>query len=94
MNFPPVEQLEGSYVWPRTLRRPQIPVKLVYLDLNHWIALAKALVGHRDGRRYEDVLSASIRAVEHGSAIFPISDTIYFEVSKIGPYRQRRSFLP
>ncbi|MPZ93218.1 MAG: hypothetical protein GEU68_16670 [Actinobacteria bacterium] len=85
-----MDHLEGSYVWPHTLRRPQPPPKLVYLDLNHWIALAKALVGHRDGRTHEDVLSACIRAVERGSAIFPISDTIYFEVSKIGPYRQRR----
>jgi hypothetical protein len=85
-----MDQLEDSYLWPHTLRRPQSPPKLVYLDLSHWIALAKALVGHRDGRTHEDVLSACIGAVERGSAIFPISDTIYFEVSKIGPYRQRR----
>jgi hypothetical protein len=85
-----VDQLEGSYVWPQTLRWPTPPPKLVYLDLNHWIALAKALAGHRDGKSHEDVLSACIRAVERGSAIFPISDTIYFEISKIGPHRQRR----
>jgi hypothetical protein len=89
-KLPPVDQLEGSYLWPHTLRRAKPPPKLVYLDLNHWIALAKALVGHRDGRPHKDVLAACIRAVEGGSAIFPISDTIYFEVSKIGPYRQRR----
>lgn len=90
MKLPPVDQLEGSYLWPHTLRRAKPPPKLVYLDLNHWIALAKALVGHRDGRPHKGVLTACIRAVEGGSAIFPISDTIYFEVSKIGPYRQRR----
>lgn len=90
MKLPIVDQLEGSYLWPNTLRRPKPPPKLVYLDLNHWIALAKALAGHRDGQRHKDTLSACNRAVDEGSAVFPISDTIYFEISKIGPYRQRR----
>jgi len=39
----------GSYVWPQTLRLPPRPLKLVYLDLNHWVALAKAMAGHSDG---------------------------------------------
>jgi hypothetical protein len=90
MRLPAVEQLEGSYVCPHTLRRPHPEPKIVYLDLNHWIALAKALSGHRDGHRHADVLKACIAAVERGAAVFPISDTIYFEVSKIGSYRQRR----
>jgi len=41
----------GSYGWPQTLRLPSRPPKLVYLDLNQWIALAKAMAGHRDGER-------------------------------------------
>lgn len=77
-------------MWPRTLHRPHPEPKIHYLDLNHWIALAKALRGHRDGRRHEDVLKACVAAVERGAAVFPISDTIYFEVSKIRSYRQRR----
>jgi hypothetical protein len=84
MKLSHVDQLEGAYVWPHTLRRPYPAPKLVYLDLNHWIALAKALTGHRAGQPHEDVLAACIAAVERGTAIFPISDTIYFEVSKIG----------
>lgn len=87
----PVEGLDGSYVWPKSLLLPSRPPKLVYLDLNHWIALAKTLAGHRDGKALEDVLSACVAAVDGGSAVFPISDTIYFEISKIGPYRQRRN---
>ena len=80
----------GNYLWPRTLRLPARPPKLVYLDLNHWIALAKANAGHRDAQAFADPLGACIEAVERGIAVFPISDTIYMEVSKIGQYRQRR----
>jgi hypothetical protein len=63
---------------------------LVYLDLLHWVSLAKANKGHRDGGRFADVLGACLRAVQSGSAVFPISDSIYMEVSKIGQHRQRR----
>ena len=80
----------GSYLWPPTLRLPARPPKLVYLDLNHWIALAKANAGHRDGQPFADALAACIEAVGGRIAVFPISDTIYMEVSKIGPHRQRR----
>jgi hypothetical protein len=84
------ERVDVSYVWPRTLRTPERPPKLVYLDLNHWIALAKALAGHPDGKAYADALSACVDAVRRRKAVFPISDSIYMEVSKIGPHRQRR----
>ena len=84
------DRVEVAYVWPRTLIRPPRPPKLVYLDLNQWIALAKASAGHRDGARYQEALDLCIAAVDDGRAVFPISDSIYFEVSKIGPYRQRR----
>lgn len=80
----------GDYLWPATLRLPTRPPKLIYLDLNHWVALAKAHAGHREGRAFEEALESCIQAVDSGAAIFPISDTIYFETSKIGPFRQRR----
>jgi hypothetical protein len=31
---------------------------IVYLDLNHWISLAKAATGHRDGSRFGEALDA------------------------------------
>lgn len=34
-----------------------------YLDLNHWISLAKAMASHADGRPFEDALAACIDAV-------------------------------
>lgn len=65
------------------------PPKLVYLDLNHWIALAKAHRGHPGGGQFKDVLAACIDAVNRGAAVFPISDSIYMEVAKIGQHRKR-----
>src|SRR3984893_13375962 len=79
-----------SYGCPKTLLLPLLPPKLVYLDLNHWVALAKAMAGHREGGAYAEVLAGCLAALESGEAVFPISDSIYFEISKIGPYRQRR----
>jgi hypothetical protein len=84
------ERVEVDYVWARTLRLPQRPPKIVYLDLNHWIALAKANSGHPAGKAHTDVLSACLRALSDGVAVFPISDTIYFEISKLRQHRQRR----
>jgi hypothetical protein len=84
------DRTDVEYVWPETLLLPDRPPKLVYLDLNHWIALAKAQAGHADGRRFADVLALCVRAVESQAAVFPISDTIYGEINKIGQHRQRR----
>lgn len=84
------DRVDVPYEWPHTLRQAPRPPKLVYLDLNHWISLAKAWKGHRDGKDHEEVLSACLEAVQAGRAVFPISDTIHIEVSKIRAHRQRR----
>lgn len=55
------------------------------------MALAKANSGHSHGDQLKEVLEACDAAARSGQAIFPISDSIYFEVSKIGTYRQRRA---
>lgn len=70
---------------------PERPPLLVYLDLNHWIALAKAHAGHADGCRHRSTLDALGRARDSGQAIFPVSDTILMEVAKIGRHQQRRA---
>jgi hypothetical protein len=80
----------ATYTWPATLRLPARPPKLVFLDLNHWVSLAKAHTGHHDGGQFRDALAACVDAVNAGAAVFPISDSIYMEVAKIGQYRQRR----
>jgi hypothetical protein len=79
------------YIWPTTLIAPPRPPKLVYFDLNHWIALSAAHAGHRSGDAFVDVLGACEAARSRAAAVFPLSDTIYFEVSKIGIHRQRRN---
>ena len=79
------------YSWPTTLRRPT-GVRLVYLDLNHWVAVAKVLVGHPDGDWCRDIVRQLSSSVEHGQTVFPISLSIYVEILKIGK-RSRRMDL-
>ena len=81
---------EVPYRWASTLRIPARPPRLVYLDLNHWVSLAKANSGHKDGERFREALNAVVAARRNGSAVFPISDSTFFEVSKIKQFRQRR----
>jgi len=84
---------EDTYGWPQTLRVPSRPPKLVYLDLNQWIALAKAMTGHPGGEAYKEVLTCCLGASDRREAVFPISDSIYFEISKNRSHRQRRDLL-
>ena len=83
------DRSDVDYNWPTTLRVPSDGPKLVYLDLNHWVSLAKALSGHGDGKRYSSILAACQTAAEEQRAVFPISGSIYTEILKIGQYRQR-----
>ena len=76
-------------LWPSTLRLPDRPPKLIYLDLNHWIQLSKARAGHPDGIRQLPILDECLKAVRDGRAIFPLSEFIYTEISKIRNYRRR-----
>ena len=78
-------------LWPSSLRLPPRPPQLIYLDLNHWISLAKALSGHPEGIEYRTVLDTCIKAVEDGKAVFPVSEFFYAEISKIPKYQQRRN---
>lgn len=77
------------YVWPEALVRPPPDVRLVYLDLNHWIGLAKANTGHRDGHRYHDALATLWQAKSSGGFVFPLSGTHYMEMAGITDPRQR-----
>jgi hypothetical protein len=58
------DRVEVDYIWPATLRLPVRPPKIVYLDLNHWITLSKALAGHPDGESHAEALKQCVRAVE------------------------------
>lgn len=84
-----MNKTDGNYIWPRTLRSPVRSPKLVYLDLNHWITLAKALAGHPDGKKDITLLDFCLRVVEGEIAVFPISLSIYVEILKIRDYQRR-----
>ncbi len=61
----------------------------VYLDLNHWISLAKARVGRPDGARFAPCLELLTKAVDSGKVIVPLGLTHYTEVANITDVRQR-----
>lgn len=80
---------ETAYQWPESLVLPDPGLRLVYLDLNHWIGLAKAAIGHRDGGRYRGALAALRQAKTSGSFVFPLSGTTYMELAPIKDERRR-----
>jgi hypothetical protein len=61
----------------------------VYLDLNHWISLAKARVGRPDGARFIPCLDLLVAAAGSGKVIVPLGLTHYMEVANIADVRQR-----
>lgn len=75
--------------WPRRLEVPPDNVTVVYLDLNHWISLAQASVGHIKGRPFTGTLAACRRARNDGVAVFVLSAVHYMEMSKIKDPAQR-----
>ena len=80
-----------ALVWPRLLELPSDGVKVVYLDLNHWISLAQASTGHPNGARFVDTLKACKAAKAAGTASFVLSGTHYMELNKIKDPAQRRA---
>ena len=83
-------RIDVPYCWPETLARPERPSKVTYLDLNHWISLAKANSGYPDGSQYRAILETLEAASAHGDAAFPLSDSLWIEIAKIRSHRQRR----
>src|ERR1700728_117571 len=82
----------SALVWPRGLILPSHGVNLVYLDLNHWISLAQASVGHSKGDPFVATLKACRIAKSTGKALFVLSATHYMEVEII-KNPERRSAL-
>ncbi len=71
-------------VWPPALKRPVDGRPIVYLDLNHWISLAKAAVGHAHGEAFAEILKTCLSAAKIGAATFVLAAAHYFEILKIG----------
>jgi hypothetical protein len=89
--IPGIHRSDISYIWPSSrLFRPSLDIKIVYLDLNHWIYLAKAATGHPDGARHLVALETLRRARASGKFIFVLSGTHHMEIEGIKSPRQRR----
>lgn len=74
-------------VWAQVVR-PQMP--LVYLDLNHFIELARARVDLSMARPgYSELLDATRRAVRERRSLFPLSGEHLWEMSAIKSPQQR-----
>ncbi len=61
----------------------------VYLDQNHWVSLAKARVGHKDGERFADVLLLLSEAVDRGWVSLPLSMQHVMELQHRGDWQSR-----
>jgi hypothetical protein len=68
---------------------PPDTVKVVYLDLNHWISLSQAAAGHPKGSVFTKVLDACRAERSAGTALFVLSSTHYMELLKIKDPAQR-----
>ena len=64
-------------------------VKLIYLDLNHWVALAKAAVGHPEGSQHVGALETLRAAKASGRYVLPLSSTHFMELSAVKNRRHR-----
>lgn len=64
--------------------------KIIYLDQNKWIDLAKARVGRADGQKYQAVLEKIIEVVSQGKAIFPLSWIHFVETRKKRDLKKRK----
>ena len=77
-----------DYAWPPFVR-PEPSIPIAYLDLNHWISLAKAAVGHPDGAKSRSALTALRELRTAGQVLLPLSSTHYLEMIRIRSARQR-----
>jgi hypothetical protein len=75
-------------IWPTALAVPARPPRLVYLDLNHWINLARAAGGSgRPG--YADLHRELLVRRDAGEIRVVLSGALFREVSKIADPAQR-----
>ena len=83
--------MANHLIWPNIVRPRSA---LVYLDLNHYINLAKAArSGKGDVRHYVALRDAATRARREERAIFPLSETHLFELTRIKDPAQRLSIV-
>jgi hypothetical protein len=84
-----VDDAVPEIVWPPRVIQPGRPPTLVYLDLNHYINLARTAAGLEVPDGYDGLLRAATAARQQDRAVFPLSGTHYVETSGILDPAQR-----
>jgi hypothetical protein len=84
-----VDDAVPEIVWPPRVVQPARPPALVYLDLNHYINLARTAAGLETPDGYDGLLRAATIARQQDRAVFPLSGTHYVEMSGILDPAQR-----
>ena len=84
---PGLDRPGTAYAWPPALLAPVGGKPLVYLDLNHWIALAQAATGHPEGARHRDALEMLRRVSDR--VVLPLQLVHYMEMESNRNRRRR-----
>ena len=75
------EHTGTPFIWPPQLIFEHPRPITVYLDLNFWIGLAQASVGHTGGGRYQALFEQASALVKRNRVMFPLSAQHYMEMS-------------
>jgi hypothetical protein len=90
--LPSSYDIRGDVVRPARLILPPRPPSLVYLDMNHYVNLARVKIGTAP-QGYPELLEACRRARADRRALFPLSSTHCIEISNIGSFQQRENVV-
>ncbi len=74
------ERADSVMVLPPQIERNFDGRRAVYLDLKDWINLPRVVKGLSTPAGYPELLLAAQRAVQTGTALFPLSATHYMEM--------------
>jgi hypothetical protein len=83
------EQVELLRVMPALDVEPSSTALRIYLDLNHWISLAKARVGRQDGQPFLSCYQLLRQGVQNRDLVIPLSAAHYMELSQTRSLRHR-----
>lgn len=86
-----VTEQQAEMVLPPQIERNFDGRRAVYLDLKDWILLARADRGQSTPTGYPELLASARRARTADTALFPLSQTHYLEMSGIADPKQRRA---
>ena len=84
--------IREDVVWPARLTQPARPPSLVYLDMNHYINLAKVKIGTAP-QGCPELLEACRTTRADGRALFPLSSTHCIEISNTASYQRREDVV-